>query len=173
MKPSSRMGGPTLQSRKRSFGSSPERVNACIRLRRQGFLLVVVTNQPDIARGTIDRAVVEKINMRLQRELTEYSIWVCPHDDEDACSCRKPAPGLLHQAAAHHDIDVQQSYLVGDRWRDIEAGRAVGCRTLLVVNPSYQERLAEGADVEVRDLLDATAWIEAEDAFGEKETRHE
>lgn len=134
---------------------------SCDRLRQLGYLLVVVTNQPDIARGTVDCAMVDAINESLKSQLTLDSIWVCPHDDADGCACRKPLPGLLHRAAEYHGIDLTRSYMVGDRWRDIEAGRAAGCRTAWVVNPAYEERPAEGADVLVNSLSEATRWIAA------------
>jgi transaldolase len=138
---------------------------ACTQLRRQGYLLVVVTNQPDIARGTLPISSLDAIHARLQRQLHLDSVWVCPHDDDDRCACRKPAPGLLLQAAAHHHIDLRQSFLVGDRWRDIEAGRAAGCRTAFV-NRSYHEPQPAGFDAEVGSLLEAAAWICQHDQQG-------
>jgi D-glycero-D-manno-heptose 1,7-bisphosphate phosphatase len=158
-----RAGRPYPPRSEDEFRILPGVPESCHQLRQLGFLLVVVTNQPDIARGILDQSTVEKIHARLLRELPVESIWVCPHDDGDACDCRKPAPGLIRKAAARHNIDVRRSYLVGDRWRDIEAGLAVGCRTVLVVNPSYLERRPNGADAEVLDLREAAAWIAAED----------
>lgn len=133
---------------------------ACRHLRSMGFLLVVVTNQPDIARGTLPPADLADIHTRLREQVPLDSIWVCPHDDSDRCACRKPAPGLLLRAAAFHGIDLTRSFMVGDRWRDIEAGRAAGCRTVLVlVDPIYQERQAVGADATVSGLPAAATWI--------------
>jgi D-glycero-D-manno-heptose 1,7-bisphosphate phosphatase len=132
---------------------------ACEDLRSLGFLLVVVTNQPDIARGTLDPATLEDIHARLRQEIAVDGIWVCPHDDSDRCACRKPAPGLLLDAAAVHHIDLVRSFMVGDRWRDIEAGRAAGCRTILAVDQIYRDKPAVGADAEVRNLPEAAAWI--------------
>jgi D-glycero-D-manno-heptose 1,7-bisphosphate phosphatase len=142
---------------------------ACRRLRSLGFLLVVVTNQPDVARGTIDAADVTDIHTRLREQVPLDSIWVCPHDDRDRCSCRKPAPGLLHKAAAFHHIDLTRSFMVGDRWRDIEAGRAAGCRTVLVVDRIYREKPAEGADAVVNGLPEAAAWIATVGSSHDKE----
>jgi len=139
----------------------PGVIESCDRLRELGYLLVVVTNQPDIARGTLDASVVDEINLRLQAELTLDSVWTCPHDDSDGCACRKPRPGLLLEAAQHHGIDLERSFMVGDRWRDVEAGRGAGCKTLWVVDPTYKDPPAVGADVRVRDLRDATHWIES------------
>lgn len=132
---------------------------SCQRLREMGFLRVVVTNQPDLARGQVDRSTVDAINTTLSTELHLDSIWVCPHDDADGCSCRKPLPGLLQQAAAHHGIDLTTSYMVGDRWRDVGAGRAAGCRTALIFRPEYDEPCVEHPDARVRDLSEAVDWI--------------
>ena len=142
---------------------------ACDDLRSLGFLLVVVTNQPDVARGTLDPATLDEIHTRLRQEIAVDAIWVCPHDDDDHCACRKPAPGLLLDAAAAHHIDLSLSFMVGDRWRDIEAGRAAGCQTILAVDQSYRERPAVGADAEVRNLPEATVWIASVVATHDKE----
>ena len=90
------------------------------RLKAAGYALVVVTNQPDIARGSTSMAAVERINARLRALLPLDEIRMCPHDDADRCVCRKPKPGLLLQEPAH---DMPASVMVGDRWRDIEAGQ--------------------------------------------------
>jgi D-glycero-D-manno-heptose 1,7-bisphosphate phosphatase len=102
-------------------------------------LIFVVTNQPDVTRGTQTRAEVERMNAALERRMPIVATYVCYHDDADACTCRKPLPGLLLKAAAEHGIDLQRSYMVGDRWRDVEAGTAAGCTTILVQH-GYDER---------------------------------
>jgi D-glycero-D-manno-heptose 1,7-bisphosphate phosphatase len=135
---------------------------ACRALRSRGYVLAIVTNQPDIARGTLDMETLDQIHARLQERVCIDSVWVCPHDDDDHCSCRKPAPGLLLAAAAHHHLDLRSSFLIGDRWRDIEAGRAAGCRTILIRKQTYRERQAVGADIELPDLTQAASWIDAE-----------
>ena len=94
------------------------------KLHEAGYLLVVVTNQPDVARGTATRAGVDAINGKLARELPIDEFRTCFHDDADGCDCRKPLPGALLAAAREHGIDLARSYMVGDRWRDVEAGRA-------------------------------------------------
>lgn len=105
---------------------------ACGELSRAGFLLIVVTNQPDVARGAQTREVVEAINNQLWRQLPLDDVRVCYHDNPDQCACRKPKPGLLLSAAGVWDINLAQSYMVGDRLTDIEAGRAAGCKTVLI-----------------------------------------
>lgn len=101
-------------------------------LQAHGFLRIVVTNQPDVARGRMTREAVEAIHHHLLATLPLDTILVCYHDDADACACRKPRPGLLRDAAGAYDVDLAGSFLVGDRWRDIEAGHAAGCTTFLV-----------------------------------------
>ena len=130
----------------------------CEKLRSHGFLLVVVTNQPDVARGVQDRQVVDDIHAFLRSRLPLDDIRVCYHDDDDECDCRKPKPGLLLAAARVWDIDLARSFMVGDRWRDIEAGRAAGCRTIFI-NRNYQERRPEGMEFETDSLAKAVEWI--------------
>jgi D-glycero-D-manno-heptose 1,7-bisphosphate phosphatase len=126
---------------------------ACARLRAAGFVLVVATNQPDVARGTQERDVVEQINAALRRVLPLDAVFTCYHDDEDDCACRKPLPGMLIAAAEELGILLEQSFMVGDRERDVEAGRRAGCRTVLV-----GEERAE-ADFRAPSLLASVPWI--------------
>jgi transaldolase len=109
------------------------------RLRRRGFLLIVATNQPDVRRGTMRREKVDEIHRYLAAKLPLDDFLVCYHDDEDRCTCRKPKPGLLVQAAEKYGIDLAKSYMIGDRWRDIGAGSAAGCRTVFI-DRGYNER---------------------------------
>jgi D-glycero-D-manno-heptose 1,7-bisphosphate phosphatase len=136
----------------------PGSAQACDDLHAAGFALIVVTNQPDIARGTQSTDAVDAIHHALQRQLPLDAVYVCPHDDGDRCSCRKPAPGLLLSAAVAHGVDLGASFMVGDRWRDVEAGRRAGCRTILLES-SYTERRAERPDKVVTSLLEASDWI--------------
>jgi len=102
------------------------------RLAEIGLPRIVVTNQPDVSRGTQSRDAVEAIHAYLTRHLDLTDIFTCWHDDGDACSYRKPKSGLLLEAAQKHDLDLRHSFLVGDRWRDIGAGKAAGCTTFLI-----------------------------------------
>jgi len=131
---------------------------ACARLHGAGYLLIVVTNQPDIARGTQALEVVEAMHRALRTTLPLDDVRVCPHDDADGCGCRKPKPGLLLDAARVWNVDVVRSFMVGDRWRDIEAGRSAGCRTVFI-DYGYDERRPSGADLVVAALADAVPWI--------------
>lgn len=131
---------------------------ACRALKAAGFLLICVTNQPDIARRTRTRAEVEAINEKLKSALGLDDVRMCPHDDGDGCACRKPKPGLLLDAARDFDIDLKSSIMVGDRWRDVEAGKQAGCRTVFV-DHGYAEERPTGADFVCSGLQDALAWI--------------
>lgn len=128
-------------------------------LRENGFLLYVVTNQPDVARGRQSVAEVERIHAFLAQNLPLDGFYVCYHDDNDQCSCRKPRPGLVLAAAREHSIDLQSSYMVGDRWRDIEAGHRAGCRTAWI-DYAYNEPAPKVLpDVRAGSLDEATTWI--------------
>jgi D-glycero-D-manno-heptose 1,7-bisphosphate phosphatase len=127
-------------------------------LGRDGFVRVVVTNQPDVARGSQTRERIEAIHDRMRRELELDAIYACFHDDDDRCACRKPMPGMLLDAARALDLDLASSFMIGDRWRDIDAGIAAGCRTVFV-NHHYQERQPTTFDAEVASLAEAAAWI--------------
>jgi len=118
---------------------------ACRALSEAGALLVVVTNQPDLARGTITRAAVDAINDHLTAELGLDAVRMCAHDDADDCACRKPRPGLILEAAEELGIDLRRSLMVGDRWRDIEAGARAGVTTVWVRN-DYDERRPDAPD---------------------------
>lgn len=131
---------------------------ACRRLREAGFALILITNQPDIARGDVSARQVAEINRRLQRYLQLDDIRLCPHDDAAQCNCRKPKPGLLLEAARAWNIDLKSSYIVGDRWRDVEAGHRAGCNAVFV-DYGYRERRPVGPYLRVRSLREAATWI--------------
>lgn len=119
-----------------------------------GWLLFVVTNQPDIARGTATRADIDAINEVVVAGLSVAEVAVCPHDDADECRCRKPRPGMLVDLAAAWDVDLGSSVMVGDRWRDVEAGRAAGARTILI-DYAYGEEMRSRPDRAVAGLSEA------------------
>jgi len=132
---------------------------ALARLKAAGFLLVMVTNQPDAARGITSREDVEAMHATLRAALPLDACFVCYHDDQDACGCRKPLPGMLLQAAAAHAVDLARSFMIGDRWRDIDAGAAAGCRTIWI-DRGYRERAPDHTpDACVGSLRAAAEWI--------------
>ena len=127
-------------------------------LKHEGFLLIVVTNQPDLARGTINRADIDKINARLSGILPLDAIEVCEHDDPAQCDCRKPKPGMVLRARDKFCVDLADSFLVGDRWRDIAAGRRAGCRSVLI-GDGYGEAFPYQPTIKVASLPAAASWI--------------
>lgn len=131
---------------------------ACCKLREAGFALIVITNQPDIARGIVTAQEVTEMNGRLRRYLQLDDVRLCPHDDAARCLCRKPEPGLLLEAAKTWNVDLSASYVIGDRWRDIEAGHRAGCRAIFI-DCGYRERQPKGPFLRVRSLAEAANWI--------------
>ena len=127
-------------------------------LRRADYRIIIVTNQPDVALGRTKRETVEAIHERLSRSFPIDDIKVCYHVDEDDCSCRKPKPGMLLEAARQWSLNLPQSYMVGDRWRDIGAGKAAGCKTILV-GDGYGEKELDEPDAAFPTLLEASLFI--------------
>jgi D-glycero-D-manno-heptose 1,7-bisphosphate phosphatase len=136
----------------------PGVLEALERLKAAHYRLIVVTNQPDVARGTTPRLIVDQINARLMAALPLDAIRTCYHDSSAGCECRKPRPGLLLDAANEFNIDLGASWMVGDRWRDVEAGSAAGCRTIFL-DYRYSETQPVNADFRVGTLLEAAAII--------------
>jgi len=141
----------------------PDVPDALHALRATGLLLIGATNQPDVARGTQQRDVVDAINATLRATLPLDDLLVCYHDDRDGCGCRKPRPGLLLEAAAKHGIDLTASYMIGDRWRDVGAGRNAGC-VAIWIDCGYTEPWPDGCapDHTVSSLAAAAEWIMAD-----------
>jgi len=153
-----REGKPSPPATLEELEILPGVVEALIRLKAAGFVLVVVSNQPDVARGTTAREAVETINAKLAEKLPVDDFRMCYHDSGDGCDCRKPKPGMLLGAARDHGIDLSSSFMVGDRWRDIEAGKRADCRTMFI-DHGYDERQPEACDYRVKSLADATEII--------------
>jgi D-glycero-D-manno-heptose 1,7-bisphosphate phosphatase len=109
------------------------------RLRKAGFMAILATNQPDVARGFLPSHVLETMHDALRQEVPLDGIMVCPHDDADDCPCRKPKPGMLIQAAERWELELSLSFMVGDSWKDMEAARAAGVKDILINAPYNQE----------------------------------
>ena len=136
-----------------------ETESALCQLSTKGYLLIGITNQPDVARGTQKKEVVEAINNYLVKSLPLEVILVCYHDDKDNCDCRKPNPGLILEAAKRWNVDLQSSFMIGDRWKDIEAGTRAGCKTVWI-NRLYDEDTQDTvADYYSESINQAVAWI--------------
>jgi D-glycero-D-manno-heptose 1,7-bisphosphate phosphatase len=129
---------------------------ACAKLKAAGFLLVVATNQPDVGRGIVPRELVESMHAQMQKVISVDRIEVCYHPGRGAsdCDCRKPKPGMLFNAAKALEIDLTQSWMVGDRWRDIDCGHAAGCKTIFI-DSGYVEALKQKPEFFARNLGEA------------------
>ena len=107
------------------------------RINESGFKAVLVTNQSGIERGYFDEAVLHEVHQALRAELARWNahldgIYVCPHKPETGCACRKPKPGMLLQASRDLNLDLGRSFMIGDRYLDVEAARAAGVKSVLV-----------------------------------------
>jgi len=129
------------------------------RLHEQGFLLVVATNQPDVGRGTMTQTAVEKIHNYMCQELPIDRVEVCYDDGRTVdTEFRKPKPGMLLQAAKVLGIDLQKSYMIGDRWRDVDAGANAGCHTIFI-DYGYDEKLRSPPNRIVKSITEAVGHI--------------
>lgn len=142
------------------FEILPEVSAACAKLKAAGFLLVVATNQPDVGRGTLDQATVEKVHAYMVTQLPIDRVEVCYHPGQGLsdCDCRKPRPGMLLRAARELNADLAQCWMVGDRWRDVDCGHAAGCKTIFV-DRGYSEELKQKPDFRVKNLLEGAEII--------------
>jgi D-glycero-D-manno-heptose 1,7-bisphosphate phosphatase len=129
------------------------------KLSEAGYCLMGVTNQPDVARGVQKREIVERINLAILSKLPIREIFTCYHDNKDDCSCRKPKPGLILQGAEKYKIDLSQSWMVGDRWKDIAAGKSAGLRTIFVNNNYKEAYLGPPADFIIQNTAELSRII--------------
>ncbi len=157
-----RDGKPYPPAELDEFALLPGVEAACARLKAADFALVVVTNQPDVGRGTQTRAAVEAMHVALLAAVPQIDrIEVCYHagrEHDELCDCRKPLPGMFQNAADALGLDLARSFCVGDRWRDVDAGRAAGCRTVFI-DLGYAETLRATPDFRARDLPHAAEII--------------
>ncbi len=137
----------------------PGVAEACRSLHEAGFTLVVATNQPDVGRGQLAREVVESMHQRLVAQLPIARVEVCyDAGGQQPSECRKPRPGMLLRAAKEMHLDLATSFMVGDRWRDIDCGHAAGCKTIFI-DRGYEESLQQKPDFVTADLPSAAALI--------------
>jgi D-glycero-D-manno-heptose 1,7-bisphosphate phosphatase len=153
-----RDGRPVAPTTLAEFRILPGVGDAVRRLKERGYLVIVVTNQPDVANGLTERATVEAMHDVIRARLRVDDIKTCFHNDAAGCECRKPKPGLILTAAAEHGIDLPGSYVVGDRWRDVAAGRAAGCSTIFI-DYGYKQDGANFPDKVAGSLPEATSFI--------------
>jgi D-glycero-D-manno-heptose 1,7-bisphosphate phosphatase len=144
------------------FELTSDAPEACALLKAAGFVLVVVTNQPDVGRGTQSREAIEAIHAKLRAAIPALdAIEVCYHagaSHGEPCDCRKPKPGMLLRAAAKLQIDLRRSYMIGDRWRDVDCAHAAGCRAVFI-DHGYRESLRERPDFTVPTFREAVATV--------------
>ncbi|HUC48148.1 MAG TPA: HAD family hydrolase [Xanthobacteraceae bacterium] len=149
-----RDGKPVAPTRIEEFRFLPGVQDAIRRLKEAGYTVIVCTNQPDVATGRTSRSTLDAMHALVREKLKVDDIKACFHTDQDGCGCRKPKPGMLLAAAREHGIDLAASYMVGDRWRDVMAGRAAGCRTIFV-DYGYRQDGPNEPDHVVASLPDA------------------
>jgi D-glycero-D-manno-heptose 1,7-bisphosphate phosphatase len=149
------------------FRIYPDAAANVARLRATGLRVFVVTNQPDLARQRMARVEHERMISTLRVELAPDDVAFCPHDDADRCDCRKPLPGMLRDLAKKWNVDLSRSFMIGDGVRDVAAGRAAGCFTILIGEPSDDV----AADATVRSLGEAVTVVEAQLTFAESNAR--
>jgi D-glycero-D-manno-heptose 1,7-bisphosphate phosphatase len=137
---------------------------ACLHLKKAGFMLVVVTNQPDLDNQLVTPETMRAIHARLREDLPLDGIYVCPHDKRRGCSCRKPQPGMLAQAAQELALDLKNSWMVGDRASDVAAGNSAGCRAVFI-DCGYGEPKPESPDAIACSLAEASKIILTSEAL--------
>lgn len=161
-KPVIREGRPHPPAEVEGFDLYGDVLAGCAQLEAAGYLLVVVTNQPDVARGTQTRRAVDAMHRKMLEALPQIArVEVCWHAGAawaDPCDCRKPQPGMVLRAAQTLNIDLSQSFFVGDRWRDIDCGHGAGCRTVFI-DRSYSESLKQSPDWSVQSFGEAVEVI--------------
>jgi D-glycero-D-manno-heptose 1,7-bisphosphate phosphatase len=151
-------GLPTSAKKLSDVVLDPNAIDSIMTLKQLGFLCVMVTNQPDVARGFCNEKDVIEINDYLLKTLNLDATYTCFHDSSDNCDCRKPKPGMILEAAKNFPINLTSSYLVGDRWRDINAGAAAQCCTIFI-DHGYKESLGVAPHSIVSNLKEAIDWI--------------
>ena len=134
-------------------------VKKCIsRLRKAGYKLIVVTNQPDIGNKLMKETELKKMHKKIYEDLSVDEIFVCKHKQDDDCDCRKPRPGMLHSAIKKYSIDINKSFLIGDRSTDIEAASSVKCKSIFI-NRKYDEKLPKAQKLTVDSFAKAVDYI--------------
>lgn len=153
-----RDGKPYAPRSIQNFELTADALQSTHRLAEAGYILIVITNQPDVGNGYVEQSVVEAMNEKLFRELPLNAIKSCFHSQKDDCQCRKPKPGMLLEAFEELEIDPEHSFMVGDRWSDIHAGNAAGCKTIFIDN-GYAEKKPENPDHVTASLSGAVDYI--------------
>jgi len=149
-----RNGKPYAPTKFEDFKILSGTLEALNSLKKSGFSLVVITNQPDVGNGNVKKEIVAQMNADLISKLPIDVVKVCYHAQTEGCTCRKPEPGLILEAAAEIQLDLSKSYMIGDRWSDISAGKKAGCKTVLI-DYNYSEKLVDQPDYKTASLTTA------------------
>jgi D-glycero-D-manno-heptose 1,7-bisphosphate phosphatase len=128
--------------------------NAIEQIKNHGYLPIIVTNQPNISRKILSEDSIIKLKRIIECKFDIHHFYYCPHDDKDECICRKPKPGLIIKAQVDLSVDLNQSVLVGDRWKDISAGQGICVRNYFI-NRKYSEPKPKSPYIEVSNLIEA------------------
>lgn len=155
-KPVFREGRPCAPRQVGEFAIEPDVEQSLRRLRAAGFLLFVVTNQPDVARGHLSLEALRAMNDEVVAKLAVDEIKVCPHDDRDECGCRKPRPQMLLDLADDYHVALDESFIIGDSWKDTQAGKAAGCNSIIIDRPYNKD---DPADYRVPNMSSAANLI--------------
>jgi D-glycero-D-manno-heptose 1,7-bisphosphate phosphatase len=153
-----RGGKPYAPRRLKDFRLLAGATRAVTNLKTAGFVVVVVTNQPDVGHGLVTPETLKAMHARLREAAPIDAVLVCTHRQDEECACRKPKPGLIERAIGRFGIAREASYMVGDRWSDVVAGRAAGLYTIFIER-GYAEALVEAPDAVVKSLSAATLHI--------------
>ena len=148
-------GHPYAPTRVEDFVLVADAAEQVQRLREAGFLCIVFTNQPELANGELLPADLEEMHRQMRAALPLHDIFVCPHDKSEHCRCHKPSLGMVRDAVARWGIDLAASYVIGDRWRDVDAGRAAGCYSILIDRPYSNATFADARVGTLREAVDA------------------
>ena len=164
-------------SHPRDFELFPNTAKAVRLLNEYGFKVIVITNQSGVGRGYFTEETLAQIHERMKEELAKEKAWVdaiyyCPHHPDDNCDCRKPKPQMVLQAAEDYDIDLEQSFVVGDLQMDVELGKAVGCKTIFTGDPLIIGNKQAMPDIIVSDLLEAAKAIVGVAEYGKRGKQH-
>jgi len=174
------------------FNLLPRAGQAIRLLNQQGWKAVVITNQSGVARGYFSESLVHQVHQKMRDLLKKEGahldgIYYCPHHPDigvppyrQTCRCRKPATGLIEEAVKELDLDTSQSYMIGDRWADVEFGRRVGAKAVLILTgygrgewEYFREQRAVKPDYVAEDLFAAVQWILLQESHPREERKGE
>ncbi len=134
----------------------PTVIKTC-KVLKSNYLLIMITNQPDVSRKKIKKLKVDEINILIKKKLNLDDVFVC-YTDNDKSKFRKPNPGMILKAAAKYNINLKKSYFIGDRWKDIDAGRKAYCKTVFI-DHNYNEKLNLKPNYKIKKFKEVLSFI--------------